>query len=127
MISRLSGTPGTVWDGYKNVPPRNLTDAGGQVGRDGTPPYKGVPVVPPPADVAADTKAPFFTSPPHLGARGRDKPSKGAVPADARQGLTESQLLEFEERAAVREFDGGLSRAAAERLALLDLQTAALA
>lgn len=41
--------------------------------------------------------------------------------------LTESQLLEFEERAAVREFDGGLSRAAAERLALLDLQTAALA
>jgi hypothetical protein len=35
--------------------------------------------------------------------------------------LTPDETALFEERAAIREYDGGLSRAAAERLAWLDV------
>lgn len=48
------------------------------------------------------------------------------VPMDALQSLTLRQLIseaagEYEERAAIREYDAGMGRADAERLALTDL------
>jgi hypothetical protein len=38
--------------------------------------------------------------------------------------FSEAEAGDYQERAAIREFDGGLSRAAAERLAWLDTLTA---
>lgn len=46
-----------------------------------------------------------------------------AIPAStARDGVSEDSREWFEERAAIMEFDGGLSRQEAERLALAGLQ-----
>lgn len=68
-------------------------------GQKGHPPYRGVPSVP-------------------VSLR------RGLSPLDKPPLFTSEDRAEFEERAAVREFDGGLSRPVAERLALLDLQAA---
>jgi hypothetical protein len=46
------------------------------------------------------------------------KPAESAEPADVLKHLTPAQLDAFEERAAIIEFDGGLSSAKAERCAL---------
>jgi hypothetical protein len=64
---------------------------------------------------------------------GRDKPVKGAGPVPLSPTLSpnlatspfrdEDEAALFCERAGIREFDGGLSRPAAERLAWLDLRT----
>jgi len=54
----------------------------------------------------------------------RDTPSKGcpSVPAWPKpSGLSEEERVLFEERAAIREYDGGVPRAAAERLAWMDV------
>ena len=60
---------------------------------------------------------------------GRDKPLKGAGPvlrplglaASPTNFLSDDEAAAFCERAAIREYDGGLPRAAAERLAWLDV------
>ena len=53
---------------------------------------------------------------------------RGALTADLRAALVEHKpdiIFEYEERAAIREFDGGLDRAEAERLAAADVLNAA--
>ena len=60
---------------------------------------------------------------------GRDKPTKGVGPvlrtlglaASPTNFLSDDEAAAFCERAAIREYDGGLPRAAAERLAWLDV------
>jgi hypothetical protein len=54
----------------------------------------------------------------------RDTPPKGcpSVPASPTPtGFSEEEWVLFEERAAIREYDGGVPRAAAERLAWMDV------
>lgn len=61
---------------------------------------------------------------------GRNKPHKGAASVLRLSGRSPSSFLSldeaalFDERAAIREYDGGLARAAAERLAWLDVISA---
>lgn len=66
-------------------------------GQTGHPPFRDVPFVPPVPN-----------------------PSKksGSLLVFA----SEEEAADFEERAAIREYEGGLSRAAAERLAWIDIQ-----
>ena len=92
-----TGTTGTDWDDFKKVPPSRDSLAGqqGGTGRDRPP----------------------------IGASHRPTPARPLVfDHDQRPTWeTDQEAFDFEERAAIREYDGGLNRTVAERLARLDL------
>ncbi len=88
-----------VGPGGTKVGPSHLQDTsqpGPGVGRDGTAPFRGGPTVPPAQGVPVPVPYPAAWE-------------------------TDQEAFDFEERAAIREYDGGLPRAAAERLASMDL------
>jgi len=92
-----TGTTGTDRDDFKKVPPPRDSLAGqqGGTGRDRPP----------------------------IGASHRPTPARPLVsdPEQRPTWETDQDAFDFEERAAIREYEGGLSRPAAERLARLDL------
>lgn len=91
------GEGGRGWENSQGLPAQGIPTPVGQGGRVGSPPpLGGGPAIPP------------LPAAPRQQSRFRD--------------LEEADL--FNERAAIREFDGGLPRAAAERLAWLDVLAA---
>lgn len=128
------GTPGTKWDFAQTVPPSGASAGAGRggTGRD-RPPIGASHRPTPPADPASQARNPGQSSlsgsflP--AGERWDESPQRGASPSASPVAASgsffvfesEAEALAFEERAAIRQFDGGLSRAAAERLAALDI------
>lgn len=128
------GTPGTKWDFAQTVPPSGASAGAGRggTGRD-RPPIGASHRPTPPADPASQARNPGQSSlsgsflP--AGERWDESPPRGASPSASPVAASgsffvfesEAEALAFEERAAIRQFDGGLSRAAAERLAALDI------
>ena len=110
------GRGGRGGDNSEYLPP-----LGGGTGWE--PPPIGAPTSPIPSRLSEapgktesepDHSGPFVAPP----GRWDERPLKGGNPSD---GSADADA--FEERAAIREYDGGLSRAAAERLAALDIIT----